>query len=297
MNTDEAIESFCSFARTRNIPCEIPYFFLGDEEDADRAIDVIKDDLKRDLIVSIPFPFKEQVLLVKTANNPTFKSALELADALGAPRPEWNATFVSAVEGLKEALFSWDCAFFPGLGWFVISAGAISLSLSVRPELQYLIGDKAVMFDPMRSGYTDRTSWSKSQEDMFVKSCVATAYHLALIAHPENYIVKESPQLTPHEANRLERGKRFPDAKRPRYLIVDHYVLVGRLKPQGTHSSPVPHQRRGHWMRLAERCKHAQARGVNRVYVKSCDVGPRDFVVNKRRYQVLLEGLGQGGSR
>lgn len=296
MNTDEAIESFCAFARPRNIRCEIPYFFLGDEEDADRAIDLIKDDLKRDLAVRIPFPFTEQVILVKTENNPAFKVALELADSIGAPRPEWSATFVASIPGQNDAMFCWDCSFFRKLGWFAVSGGAISLGLSDQPELRYLIGDMAVMFDPLRGKFVERKSWSKLQEGMFVKSALATAYHLALICHPENYIVKETPLLTSHEAKRIESGKRFPDAKRPRYLIVDHDVLVGRLKPHGTHASPIPHQRRGHWMRLAERCKHLRARGVDKVYVKDCNVGPSDFIVNNRRYQVLLGGLGDGGS-
>ena len=117
---------------------------------------------------------------------------------------------------------------------------------------------------------------------------------IVLISHPMNYIVRETPALTPREARRASRDRVTPDRKKPRYIVIDHDVLVqlsrGNTPDEAERRAhPIAHARRGHWKRLAERCVHARERGIDRVWVRPTYVGAREFVHGDRRYQVLLD--------
>jgi hypothetical protein len=112
--------------------------------------------------------------------------------------------------------------------------------------------------------------------------------YITAISHPANYIVKVTPKLTPKETRRVGAGKHYPESKTPHFLIVDHDVIVRmRRDPDGTHASPVPHERRGHWRRLAERCRHAKLFGKDKVYVRPSLVGEPKFEDAKNLYEVL----------
>jgi hypothetical protein len=120
---------------------------------------------------------------------------------------------------------------------------------------------------------------------------------LALISHPANYIVKVTPSLTIHEKHLEEKGRERAIRKLPHYIVVDHDVLVDlRKNPSGTHASPVPHKRRGHWARLADRCRKAFAEGrytlvngVPKIYKKWSQVGDPEFGDENNRYLVLTD--------
>jgi hypothetical protein len=78
--------------------------------------------------------------------------------------------------------------------------------------------------------------------------------------------------------------------KTPHYLVVDHEVLVRMSGRTGeTHASPIPHHRRGHWKRLAERCKYARQMGRDKVWVKETYVGEREFADSHNQYVVLMD--------
>jgi hypothetical protein len=77
----------------------------------------------------------------------------------------------------------------------------------------------------------------------------------------------------------------------PHFVVVDHDVLVG-MSGRGAgqeHASPVPHHRRGHWMRLAERCREAKAAGKDRVWVRPTYVGDTEFSDLRNDYKVLMD--------
>ena len=113
---------------------------------------------------------------------------------------------------------------------------------------------------------------------------------LALISHPMNYTVKISPKLKLKEERRVARGKRIHAGKRPHFIVLDHEILT-RLHDQvtggGTHATPVPHHRRGHWRRLAARCRHARMLGQDRTFVQPAFVGDKKFGDDKNLYEVL----------
>ncbi len=118
---------------------------------------------------------------------------------------------------------------------------------------------------------------------------------VALISHPANYVVRRSPKLTPHEERRQAKGI-FPTRKKPHYIVIDHEELVDlnpATRSPGTHSSPAPHSRRGHWRRLGDRCRRAKEAGRSMVWVGETYVGAKEFEDEKNRYTVLLNGFGQ----
>jgi hypothetical protein len=115
------------------------------------------------------------------------------------------------------------------------------------------------------------------------------------ISHPSNYIIKTSPTLTPHETHRVNSGHSISARKRPYFIVVDHDVLVRMrrgIPAEGAEidrASPTPHHRRGHWARLAERCRHARLLGKNRVWKRPAFVGDTKFQDEKNFYEVLLD--------
>jgi hypothetical protein len=113
---------------------------------------------------------------------------------------------------------------------------------------------------------------------------------VALISHPENYVVKRTPKLTAREQRRVGRGELVPVRKRPYYVVLDHTGLV-RLRQEAPSMAlrlPLPHARRGHWMRLAERCRSALSAGKDRVWRRETYVGDRKFEDSAYRYNVFL---------
>ncbi|MBI2901237.1 MAG: hypothetical protein HYY17_13725 [Planctomycetes bacterium] len=112
------------------------------------------------------------------------------------------------------------------------------------------------------------------------------------ISHPANYVVRREPLLTPREERRAAAGAPRSVRKRPHLIVIDHDGLLelnpATRSPQGTHASPVPHARRGHWRRLSELCTRARAEGKTRTWVGPTYVGQREFGDGKNRYRVLL---------
>jgi len=114
--------------------------------------------------------------------------------------------------------------------------------------------------------------------------------YIAAISHPANYVVRVTPELTPRERRRVTEGKQVPREKTPHFIVCDHEVIVGlRRDPVTKHASPVPHERRGHWARLAERCRHARLLGKDKVWKRPTFVGERTFRDEKNLYEVLLD--------
>ncbi len=291
MNIDSAIESFFAYlhktkSKHTSRITNSAIFYLGGEGDLSDAIEAVKSDLIEELSVGIPFPFECQTMffnaLTLTSENAQALggkwSEVQEAQDLGWI-PSWYACVALKDPRNRHSITVVDFCFRPKGGWNLTYSGGGAFRFFENGDTEF-------------REYTYATSVSPDGEEHEGGNgfhVQASAFHLALIAHPANYIVKESPLLTPKEQRRIAKGKRFPGAKRPRYIIVDHDVLSSRMKPQGTHAAPAPHQRRGHWRRLAERCRYARARGVSKTWVRDCKVGETDFVANNRRYQVLMD--------
>jgi hypothetical protein len=248
-------------------------FFMGSLLDLSESIDVVIDDLNEDLRCGFPMPFNEMVMLSKTPESESIIGwvatiLMRIPDLMRVPgdRPDF----------LKNLIFLGGAAHYKGLGWQLQFCILVDILESEDGNFQWQITAKRDLYQKI------------SDEDArFV--VLKTFQSMALISHPNNYILLETPKLSPKEERRVKEGKHISGGKRPRYIIVDHEVLVGMRTPSNGHASPVPHKRRGHWMRLAERCIHAKSRGNDRAWVKHCDVGQLEFESERSRYQVLTD--------
>lgn len=153
------------------------------------------------------------------------------------------------------------------------------------------IEDPYVTFDLQPS--TTVARWFQQDSgalDRLREETKVTLDEVVAISHPSNYVVRVAPKLTPREERRVTSGKKYPMQKCPHFVVVSHEVLVGmRAKPAGTHASPVPHERRGHWARLAERCRHAKLLGKEKVWRRPTFVGDPAWSDHAHHYEVLLD--------
>lgn len=92
---------------------------------------------------------------------------------------------------------------------------------------------------------------------------------IAWINMPKHYIVERAPEIAKPRKPDKDRAPRL--GERARYIIIDHEDVRRRwTAAQGTHASPMPHLRRGHYKTLrAERYKEARGKTV---WVAPCHV-------------------------
>lgn len=275
-------------------------FNLGEDVKIEEALEEIFDDLKSEMKDGVKLPFQD---ISCASIVPAERSSLGragwvldrlielpisgderkgLADVI-LPQNVTNAQREAAkrgpiqklgivrVEEGADTLISWICYFYG------VIEGALVLTATPTLDMERKLG-------PSVNDIT-LTKFFLSESQPVLKQAAA-------ISHPSNYVLQVRPKLTPREGRRLSSGHRMPVQKSPHYVVVDHEVLVsmsGRNGAAGTHASPVPHHRRGHWMRLAERCRAARETGKERVWVRPSYVGEREFADLKNDYKVLLD--------
>lgn len=274
-------------------------FNLGEDEKLEEGIKGIWEDLKEDMKDGVPMPFKDiscvSVVPVRSQpGNPpmwiidrvleaeiTEADRKQLEDVLlpdgatealrqAAKRGPLQKFIIMRIEEPKPIVISWICFF-------------------------YGVHDSNLMLTAMPTEHMGVLYGSAADDPKFVSWCCEESRpvlkQITAISHPGNYVVHVTPKLTPKEGRRITAGKRFPTPKMPHFVVVDHDVLVG-LSGRGTgetHASPVPHHRRGHWMRLAERCREARASGKDRVWVRPTYVGDVEFADLRNDYKVLVD--------
>ncbi len=252
-------------------------FYLGEAEDLERAAADILDDVEAGLDEGIPAPFDNMVVVFERPEGWCY---------------EWHVRMRPYVAGLPGMTPEAD-------PWLTVDLGQESRR---RPVFSYMAicevlrssGSPATLFlwDPAPARAARMVDLPRQEAVAALTSGIFKAFRrIALIAHPANYIVRATPNLTPREERRRRDRGEVPVRKRPRYIVIDYERLVD-LNPSarggGGSRSPVPHSRRGHWMRLAERCRLARAEGKSRVWVKETYVGEREFADEKNQYLVLL---------
>lgn len=304
MTADDAIESL--LAAAYRFQCGIrdaEIFLMGRVEEINLLVNEIKGEIENDLrSYGPPIPFKTTLLLSNQNSSDPIRIRKTLEDVtktyvedidetyerFAEEQPRiWLASLISKDPSSK--CFRWINFAHIRNTWEASTEGVVEYRNSDIPSPH---PQKCFMYFNRGDQRGHKVNWDRLDRQEKLRLALTAnsiGLMLALISHPLNYIVRESPQLTDHEVKRIESGKRYPDSKRPRYIIVDHEVLVGMNKPIGTHASPIPHKRRGHWMRLSKRCRHAKERGLEKVWVRDTYVGETDFVQNGRRYQVLLD--------
>jgi hypothetical protein len=272
---------------------ETHLFYLGEDEAIQDAIRPIRDELSEECRDRIPTPFKDVSCISKVPYKGKHFWVLDrlIEDPPGRKEKPDNLEAIRATgrELRQHFLIMRHTEFdesFDGLGTPMIW------------EVWYMGNDEKGAFhictlaDRWCQGMLEEKIGKEGASIAFQKLGKETTpilEQLAVISHPQNYVVKVTPELTTKESNRVRRGEPRPVRKAPHFIVVDHDVLVRMSRPGGTsHASPVPHERRGHWRRLAERCRLARESGKARVFVKTAYVGEREFGDEKNRYEVVF---------
>lgn len=281
-------------------------FLLGEDEDFNQALKEIDDDIREEMRERVPMPFKDTTIvsLVRKPMDPGREAQLhstvremypgqvevsgDLVTISGAP--VWVMDRLIEVDRSHPAVQEILRA--PGPAdmnqvrqWFLMIRFHGTTGISSRPML-WAFGYNGIEDDDRQSIKCVALAVATPLGNEMAESL----RYMTAISHPGQYVVRVTPELTPKEQRRVEGGKERPAEKRAHFLVVDHEVIVRlRHDPTSTHASPVPHQRRGHWMRLADRCRHARLLGKTRVWKDDVFVGERTFRDEKNLYEVLLD--------
>jgi hypothetical protein len=106
------------------------------------------------------------------------------------------------------------------------------------------------------------------------------------------HLVEEQPVIPPSaQVRRANDPKPWTYRYLPRIILLDpSETPAGENKAHqgGSHASPRPHQRRGHWATLRHPKFSRNADGSFRqVFVKPAWVGPREWIMQGNRYRVI----------
>jgi|SRR4029079_10516026 hypothetical protein len=256
-------------------------FFVGDEEKVENEIEEIWKDLKEDVRERILMPFKDVTVIAKR------QKFFEVGECWNVFRLIEDPAL--GKEGQPFSVFSYTVKNsrirIPPRLWSFWYHG--SRPVSIGEQFRADMSD-VIMIDLDQADYEPVTDRGVKDE------CFGNTGQLlrivAAISHPENYVVKVTPRLTPREERRALENRPNP-AKKPHFIVIDHEVLVGMSgrKSDGSHASPIPHHRRGHWRRLAERCRNARLLHGDRIPVRPTYIGNREFSDERNLYEVLLE--------
>lgn len=250
-------------------------FHLGDDEKVREVVKEIQDDLTSDMSARIPMPFTDVAMVSRLGGRWVMDRLIEAFEPWRMV--DWKGTkfsqkfmVVRHIEDSKEP-FAWACGFL----------GMVDDKISFETVCPFEGLVKMELGDAPARAFAREIEVNTG----------AILIQATMISHPMNYLVRVTPPLSPKEERRAREGAPRPIRKAAHFIVVDHEVLVG-MSPNrgGTHASPVPHHRRGHWMRLAERCRAARGRGEERVWVRPTYVGEREFSDDGgNRYEVMLD--------
>lgn len=256
-----------------------PIFLLGEGDEVVRVIEELRRDLVEDLADGLMIPF------------PSIAVALELSTGWMF---HWLHRLGEGVQGDRFAHLSFDEKHaFPGF------PDLVEFEFGGRKGEEFRIHVREETVERYRRVDRDRSIEETTQD--IAKIVGDTMIEVALISHPNHYLVERTPALSPREERQAARGEPRPLRKRPHFIVIDYDGLVdlnpATRVPAGAHRPPVPHERRGHWMRLSEKCHHARAAGKTRVWVRETYVGEREFADGKNRYRVFLSPRELDGAR
>ncbi len=262
-------------------------FWLGDDQEFQAHVHEIRSDLIPEMRERIHLPFQDTTVVSvirKDGKAPiwTLDRMIENPPNLKEQMPASEADLMDGqrilivrYQLLEETPIVPDPFFIWVIVYHGVEGNDIHFNFIPSVDLHRLLESNI--------GNPSEEKWKQFQYE----SKVILDYAAAL-SHPENYVVQVTPELTPKEERKVVAGRPRPAQKARHFIVLDHQVLVRmRAEASGTHAAPVPHERRGHWRRLAERCRHAKLLGKERTFVRPTVVGDPKWKGEKNFYEVL----------
>ena len=99
--------------------------------------------------------------------------------------------------------------------------------------------------------------------------------------HPVEVTPVKKPKLSP-----LNKDKPWRRATGPRILFLDRMPTT-QAESTGTHASPKPHRRRGHWRELSHPRYRHHPQYQQRIWVKPSFIGPEQTVYESNLYRLI----------
>ena len=135
---------------------------------------------------------------------------------------------------------------------------------------------KGVTFDGFMSGLNQQAV------EYYLFICQLMAY----LKYGDKHAVEVVPEKPKRVSPALTRDRPWLGATGPRVLLLDRMPTT-QSEGTGTHASPKPHRRRGHWKTLSHpRFRHHPKYG-KKIYVKPSFVGPRQVSYEGNIYRLV----------
>lgn len=284
-------------------------FWLGEDDDFCQSVNALRDDLVEEMKERVPMPFDD-------VSTVSIVRRMMPGDPPNTP-PAWTLDRVienrELVERFTGRAFQMSdigqrlliLRYQYGEEWAAQVKASSTKFLPITPWSVRYLGVQ----NPTGKKEDSVCAFSMGLPDGFREACEANNVNImdvlghdtknlidqiTAISHPGNYIVQVQPRLTAHEERRQAYGKMVPLQKLPHYIVIDHEALTQMRSPStGTHASPAPHERRGHWRRLAERCRIAKSLGRDKAWVRPALIGEPRFEDQKNRYIVRFDLMGK----
>jgi hypothetical protein len=146
----------------------------------------------------------------------------------------------------------------------------------MRHLFQKMDAPKGVTFDGFMSGLNQQAL------EYYLFICQLMAH----LKYGDKHAVEVVPEKPKRVSPALSRDRPWVGATGPRVLLLDRMPTT-QSQGTGTHASPKPHRRRGHWKTLSHpRFRHHPKYG-KKIYVKPSFVGPRQVSYEGNIYRLV----------
>lgn len=114
---------------------------------------------------------------------------------------------------------------------------------------------------------------------------------MSYLKYGDKHLVEVTPAKRPKVSTIVQRDRPWAGATGPQVLLLDRMPATQKQET-GTHASPKPHRRRGHWKTLSHPRFRHHPKYQQKIYVKPSFVGPRQTTYEGNIYR-LVEPLDQ----
>ena len=130
---------------------------------------------------------------------------------------------------------------------------------------------------------------SKEISECVLQLCIKL---MTYMKYGEKHAVEKLPQKSKKKVSSLAEQRPWLNASGPHILLLDRLPSTQKPHQGGTHASPKPHRRRGHWKTLNHPRYRRHPQYQKKIFVKPSFVGPKQVTYEGNIYRLVepLEG-------